>query len=205
MSSTVDSEGVIGAAADFHEILAAISKAPDLAPVLAAMALDEVRHGVMTGEGPTTRGRVHFSRTIDAQDTALCARILVEAGEACGRPVSRNEADVLFRINDAAQEREDGGRFDDLFVKAIAHHVLAAAGREVPPREVALAPATPIADWAAPADFEAVDREIANWLASHVRGSKRRGGPLNTIAALLIGAGAVHMASSLAALLDFTA
>jgi len=36
----------------------------------AAHALSIVRDGVITGEGPTTKGRVHFSRSIDADDTA---------------------------------------------------------------------------------------------------------------------------------------
>jgi len=43
-------------------------------------ALAQVCRGVITGEGPTTSGRVHFSRTIDVEDTVLCARILVAAG-----------------------------------------------------------------------------------------------------------------------------
>ncbi|MHC2389465.1 hypothetical protein ACVMFA_010078 [Bradyrhizobium liaoningense] len=31
----------------------------------AAHALSIVRDGVITGEGPTTKGRVHFSRSLD--------------------------------------------------------------------------------------------------------------------------------------------
>ena len=39
----------------------------------AALALTVVRDGVITGEGPTTRGRVHFSRALDAFDAAWCS------------------------------------------------------------------------------------------------------------------------------------
>ena len=42
----------------------------------AAHALTIVRDGVITGEGPTTRGRIHFSRALDADDAAWCAAIL---------------------------------------------------------------------------------------------------------------------------------
>ena len=42
----------------------------------AAHALTIVRDGVITGEGPTTKGRIHFSRALDADDAAWCARIL---------------------------------------------------------------------------------------------------------------------------------
>ena len=83
--------------------------------------------------------------------------------------------------------------------------MLSAAGRPVPPRQLALAATTPLADWAGPDQLENVDREIAAWLASRVRGNRRQSGPLNTIAVLLIGAGAVPMAMSLASLLDFAA
>ncbi|MES2197686.1 MAG: hypothetical protein V4517_24975, partial [Pseudomonadota bacterium] len=57
----------------------------------AALALTVVRDGVITGEGPTTRGRVHFSRALDADDAAWCARILT-ATAVEHQPVSRAEA-----------------------------------------------------------------------------------------------------------------
>ena len=78
----------------------------------AALALAVVRDGVITGEGPTTRGRVHFSRELDADDADWCARILT-ATAVEHQPVSRAEAEALFEIDDAAAERSDDGRFDD--------------------------------------------------------------------------------------------
>jgi hypothetical protein len=201
---SIDIDRVIGAAAEFQDIVAAIDKAPHLASGLAVLALEEVRRGVVTGEGTTTRGRVHFSRTIDATDAAMCEMILIAGGGNAGKPVTREEAEVLFDIHEAGLDREDSGRFDDLFVKSIAHHVLAAAGHVVPPRAVALARTTAIADWASPEGFETIDREIAGWLDRHVRSNRRVGGPLETIATFLVGAGisAMPMSASFASLLD---
>src|SRR5258708_27003694 len=85
----------------------------------AAHALTVVRDGVITGEGPTTRGRVHFSRALDAADAAWCARILT-ATAVEHQPVSRAEAAALFETNDAAPERTDDGPSDDLFAKPVA-------------------------------------------------------------------------------------
>src|SRR5271167_4082411 len=130
----------------------------------AAQALTVVRDGVITGEGPTTKGRVHFSRELDADDAAWCARILT-ATAVEHQPVSRAEAEALFEINDAAAERSDDGRFDDLLAKAIAHHAAAASGLPVPPRTVALSPETDIETWA-PAHAKAVDTEVLEWIAS---------------------------------------
>ena len=113
----------------------------------AAQALTIVRDGVITGEGPTTKGRVHFSRALDADDAAWCARILT-ATAVEHQPVSRAEAEALFEINDAAAERSDDGRFDDLLAKAVVHHAASASGLPVPPRTVALSPDTAIESWA---------------------------------------------------------
>src|SRR5258708_8915325 len=87
----------------------------------AAHALTVVRDGVITGEGPTTKGRIHFSRALDAADAPWCARILT-ATAVQHQPVSRAEAEALFEINDAASERSDHGLFDDLFANPVVHH-----------------------------------------------------------------------------------
>src|SRR6201747_2976366 len=138
----------------------------------AAHALTIVRDGVITGEGPTTKGRIHFSRTLDADDAAWCARILT-ASAVEHQPVSRAEAEALFEINDAAAERSDDGLFDDLLAKAVVHHAASASGLPVPSRTVALSPDTAIESWA-PTKAVGVDTEVLEWIASQMRG-KRRG------------------------------
>src|SRR5438552_15342528 len=124
----------------------------------AALALAVVRDGVITGEGPTTRGRIHFSRALDADDAAWCARILTAAAVEA-QPVSRAEAEALFEISDAASESSDDGRFDDLLAKAVAHHAASESGLPVPPRTVALSPDTEIASWA-PAHAANIDTQV---------------------------------------------
>src|ERR1700710_96062 len=152
----------------------------------AALALAVVRDGVITGEGPTTRGRVHFSRELDADDAAWCARILT-ATAVEHQPVSRAEAEALFEINDAAAERSDDGRFDDLLAKAVVHHAASASGLPVPPRTVALSPETAIESWA-PTKSVGVDTEVLEWIASQMRGKRRSNRTLMTLVATIIGA-----------------
>jgi hypothetical protein len=165
--------------ADLAAVMAAIETSPAAAPRLAA--LSALRKGIITGEGPTTRGRVHYSRSIDAADTALLERILLAGG---AEPITRAEADALFDIHEAAFERIDGGAFDDLFAKAIAHHVLASAGFRVPARAIALARGNGLAGWAAQA---LVRGEVAAWLESRL--ARKGRGSLAALAAL-IGTGA---------------
>jgi hypothetical protein len=171
---------------------------------VAAMALATVLNGIITGEGPTTQGRIHFSRTLDREDAMLCERILMAAGRD-GAAVSRAEAELLFDIDAAATERTDQGRFDDLFAKAVAHYVLAAAGREVPPREIALAPETPLSSWAPKKLNGSVDSEIQVWMASQVKKRKRPNRGLATVVVLICGAAVSPVAQSIAGLLDLGA
>jgi hypothetical protein len=158
----------------------------------ATQALTMVRDGVITGEGPTTRGRVHFSRALDAANASWCARILTAAAVE-HQPVSRAEAEALFEINDAAGERSDDGRFDDLLAKAVVHHAASASGLPVPPRTVALSPDTAIESWA-PTRSIGVNIEILEWIASQMRGKHRSNRTLMTLIATIVGVAALPLA-----------
>jgi hypothetical protein len=159
---------------------------------VAAFVLGIVRDGVITGEGPTTRGRIHFSRALDGQDAAWCARILTAMAVA-DEPVSRAEAEALFEINAAASERSDHGRFDDLFAKAIVHHVASASGLPVPSRTIALSPDTAIESWA-PTSAACLDIEVLEWIASQTHRKFRNNPKVMTLFAAIIGASTLPLA-----------
>jgi hypothetical protein len=147
------------------DLLAQISTAQSDVTLRSAAALTQVCRAVITGEGPTVAGRVHFSRTLDSDDAALCARILMLAGRD-GDPVSRAEADALFDISAAGGERRDGGRFDDLLAKAVMHHVMSSCGCNVPRRDIALTPVTAMENWASAVE---PDMDLGSWLESRLR------------------------------------
>lgn len=173
-------------AVSLSELIQTIETSPDASRDAAAQALAFVRDGVLTGEGPTTAGRVHFSRSLDRDDAAWCARILTAAGINT-TPVSRAEAEAMFRIDEAATERTDDGRFDDLLAKAVVHHAASASGRSVPPRAVALSAETPIESWAPAASLD-VNIEMLQWIATQMRGKRHGNRMLTKLVASLIGA-----------------
>jgi hypothetical protein len=184
--------------------LAALIEAIESSPIAtgtdAAKALAFVRDGVITGEGPTTAGRVHFSRSLDAHDADWCARILT-ARAINQVAVSREEAQALFQIDEAAAERSDDGKFDDLLAKAILHHAASASGLPVPSRAVALSPDTAIESWA-PSRSTDVNLEVLEWIAGQMRGKRRTNRTLMTIIAALLGA-ALPLSQSLPRFTDF--
>src|ERR1700676_4366707 len=177
--------------ADVAEPIAALEPSRISCRDTAAQALSVVRDGVITGEGPTTKGRVHFSRALDAFDAAWCARILT-ASAVDHQPVSRAEAETLFAIDDAAAERSDEGRFDDLLAKAVVHHAASASGLPVPPRTVALSPKTAIESWAPP-KAAGVDTEVLEWIAGQMRGKRRSNRTLMSLVATIVGAAALPL------------
>jgi hypothetical protein len=188
---------------NFHNLIDAIEHSKTAVADLSAVALQDVLSGIITGEGPTASGRVHFSRTLDPADAALCARILAGAGGTAGLPVTRLEAEVLFDIDAAAAERTDNGRFGDLFVKSIAHCVLAEAGHKVPPRQVALAPATELSSWANRST--GIDGEILAWIASHVQNKRRMKSTLMGLSTFLTGVGATLSFTAPSVVVDLVA
>src|ERR1700694_2092980 len=157
----------------------------------AAHALTIVRDGVITGEGPTTKGRIHFSRALDADDAAWCARILT-ATAVEHQPVSRAEAEALFEINDAAAERSDDGRFDDLLAKAVAHHAASESGLPVPPRTVALSPDTAIESWA-PTQALTVGTETLEGISRQMRANRLGNRTLTAMVAAILGGAALPL------------
>ena len=188
-------------AGSLTELIQTIETSPIADRDAAAMALAFVRDGVLTGEGPTTRGRMHFSRSLDSDDTAWCTRILTAAA-VNDQPVSRAEAEAMFQIHDAATERTDGGRFDDLLAKAVMHHAASSSGLRVPPRAVALSPETSIESWAPSSALDA-NIEMLEWIARHMRGKRHSNLMLSKIVAGMIGAAAtLPLAQSLGGLLD---
>ncbi len=132
--------GRIATAAGFEAVVRAIETAKEPPASLSAFALKQLNDTVIAGEGPAIGRRAHFSRVIDAEDVVLIARILHAAGGEAGHPVSRAEAEVLFDLHDATAASTNDPAFDDLFFKAIADHLAAAAGHAVAPRRELLAP-----------------------------------------------------------------
>lgn len=132
--------GCVESALAFEMMLRAFERAQEVVPQLSAFAIRQLCAACISGEGALIGERVHFSRMMDAEDTAVLHRILIAAGGAEGRPVSREEAEALFDLHDAMARSQNNTAFNDLFYRAIANYVLAASGHALEPRKEALSP-----------------------------------------------------------------
>ncbi len=158
----VASKGCIESPLAFEMMLRAFERAKEITPALSAFAIRQVCAACINGEGGLIGERVHFSRLVDAEDAALLHRILVAAGGAEGRPVSREEAEALFDLHDATARSQNDTAFSDLFYRAIANYVLAASGHALEPRKEALS-----AEYVLSAQLRP-SPELVSWLSERI-------------------------------------
>ena len=105
---------------------------------LVAFALEQVQHAVLEGKGVVARGGLLVPGVIGDAETTILRRILYAYGGDGAVAITRTEAEILFDLNDATIEAKNALAWSDLFVKAIANHLMAAQGYRVPSRAEAL-------------------------------------------------------------------
>ncbi|WP_373502047.1 hypothetical protein [Aestuariivirga sp.] len=93
---------------------------------LASFALGEIKASVLS------------EVRVSAANAVLLRRALYAMGGQQNIAITRAEAEVLFDIHDAVANAANDPAWDDLFVKAIANHMMFASGYQVPAREEAL-------------------------------------------------------------------
>lgn len=131
-------DGRVKTASELELLVNVLDKARSAPSPLAAFALEQVKHAVVSGDGPLAGGRQLTPGVIDEAEVVLLRRILFAAGGDGNIAISRAEAEVLFDINDATAGAAHHPSWDELFVKAIANFLLAASGYLVPSRAEAL-------------------------------------------------------------------
>lgn len=77
--------------------------------------------------------------SISAADAELIRRFLFAAGGDGAIAITRSEAEFLFDLNDLTADADNHPAWSDLFIKAIANHLMAHVGYRPPSREEALA------------------------------------------------------------------
>ena len=118
----IDKDGVVESAAELELLVRLSEKAIDLPNVLKFYALDQIERIVVTGEGPTRDGNAQRN-TVTATEAQLLRRLIFSSGSHGPALVSREEAEMLFRIKDACLESENAPEWEKLFVQGVANHL----------------------------------------------------------------------------------
>ena len=131
-------DGRVDSATELELLVAILDKARWAPESLARFVLEQVKHAVISGDGPLRAGKHLVAGQIAADEVDLIRRVLYAFGGDGNVAITRSEAEVLFDIEDASVGGPQAPEWQELFVKAIASVVMAASGYAVPSREEAL-------------------------------------------------------------------
>lgn len=134
----ISRDGRVESATELELLVEILERAETSPAALTMFALDQVKWGVLKGEGQVGRGRTLEPGVVGDAEVELLRRILYAAGGDGNVAVTRAEAELLFDINDATSEAENCPAWSDLFVKAIANFLMAYSGYQPPSRAEAL-------------------------------------------------------------------
>lgn len=134
----VSKGGKIQSRQDLDLLVNVLDKARWSPVSLAKFALEQVKDAVITGKGPLRPSLASAEKRITDAEVDLIRRIIYAFGGDGQVAVTRDEADVLFDIDEALADSPPNPAWTDFFVKAVANVIMATSGYAVPSREEAL-------------------------------------------------------------------
>lgn len=136
--SKIEKDGKVQTKTELDLILNVLDQARWSPASLVSFALEQVKHAVVSGEGPLRNGLNLEPGTITEGEVELIRRMIYAFGGDGNVAVTRAEAEIFFEINDAVSAAPINPAWTDLFVKAIANVLMASSGYAMPSREEAL-------------------------------------------------------------------
>ena len=125
-------DGVIDGPTEF-ELLVNIVHWAKVSPLsLTIFILEAVRDSVMNAES-AVYGKERNPGVIDPVDVEIIRKVIYAASSEGGFTVTRREAEVLFDLHHATANTNNDPGWQDLFVKAIANHLMFPRGAPVVP------------------------------------------------------------------------
>ena len=136
----ISRDGTVDSESELEMLVKVIETAQSVPDQLSAFALSQVAKAAIEGEGPLACGRKHLQKGVILEaEVGLIRRILYAYGSGGNAGITRAEAEILFDLNDRTVASRNHPSWDDLFVKALANHLMCASGYSAPTREEALA------------------------------------------------------------------
>jgi hypothetical protein len=134
LMARIDREGTVKSLSELELLVKLFERATAVPERLRTYAIAQIEQAVLSGEGATRRGAPEKGCITDAE--ALLLRRLIFA-PASGRPagVSRDEAELLFRLKDATLGMNNGTGWKRLFVQGVGNYLMAYTSYEPLSRE----------------------------------------------------------------------
>lgn len=120
----IDKDGRVESWAELEMLVRLFERSDQLPEALRAYGLAQIERVVLTGDGPTRRGEPLDPGRINAVEAGLLRRMIFSAGGDTPARVGRSEAEMLFRVKDAALGADNAPEWKQLFVQGVANHLL---------------------------------------------------------------------------------
>lgn len=134
----ISRDGLIKSPSELELLISVLDNARWSPESLVKFALEQIERAVIDGAGPLRTGDDLEAGRVTEADVDMLRRVLYAFSGDQNIAITRTEAEVLFRINDATVGAQNSGEWPELFVKAIANCIMAASGYKVPTRYEAL-------------------------------------------------------------------
>lgn len=137
--SKIWADGRVKTLTELELLVNLIDKAQTCPDVLKENVIREVKDSVLTNSGPLRRGRFLKAGVIDKAEVDILERVLFGMASEGSIAITRNEAEILFDLNDGSAESENDPAWRQLFVRGVANYLMAALSYSPKSREETMA------------------------------------------------------------------
>jgi hypothetical protein len=127
LMANLDRDGRLDSMAELELMVRVLERALGAPESFKMYALGQIERAVLSGEGPTRDGGTLDAGSITAAECTLLRRMIFASGGAkdVNHPaaVSRAEAELLFRIKDAALGADNAAEWQRLFVQGVGNYL----------------------------------------------------------------------------------
>lgn len=131
-------DGRLDSNSELEMLVKIIERASEVPTSFSAFVLDQVALAVVEGNGALLCNNELVSGVIGAPEAQLMRRILYAVGAEGRLAVSKEEVEVLFQLNDMTVEAQNHPEWSDVFIKAVACHLMATDGYQHISRQEAM-------------------------------------------------------------------
>ena len=135
----ISRDGRVKTASELELLVKTLEKADLCPPSLVNFVLQQIAQIVILGDGELIGNKELTAGVIGKSEVELLRRVIYSVSGSQSIGVSRDEAQILFDLNDKTTERENHPSWNELFVKAIASHLMAVSGYTPPDRHSVIA------------------------------------------------------------------
>ncbi|QJB70035.1 hypothetical protein [Parasphingorhabdus halotolerans] len=121
----IDHDGRLESEIELELLVRTLEKATGAPASLQAYAIRQIENAVMTGKGPTRCGGELKPGCVTDAEVKILRRVLYAAASEGAISITREEADMLFRLKDATLDAENSPQWKTLFVQLVGNHVMA--------------------------------------------------------------------------------